>query len=121
MTAPIQHINPSTSVGARVTKPRQSAADLSDQAFVDVRVVAAELGRSVSMIHELVRRKRLPEPLRDGPRWSRWTMGQVREFQRGQIADLERQAKSTTLVIARARKASTVAHSPAGTKPAAAG
>lgn len=51
---------------------------LPDDALVDVKVVAALRGRSVSSTWRDVRAGRIPEPVRVGPMSPRWNVGAIR-------------------------------------------
>lgn len=59
-----------------------------DSAFVDIRVVAALYGRSVSSIRRDVLAGRIPAPVRVGPMAPRWNVGTLRRH----VASLNDQA-----------------------------
>lgn len=51
---------------------------LPDAAMVDVKTVAAVLGRSESSTWRDVRNGRLPRPVKTGPACTRWNVGAIR-------------------------------------------
>lgn len=51
---------------------------LPDSAMVDVKTVAAILGRSESSIWRDARNGKLPRPLKTGPACTRWNVGAIR-------------------------------------------
>ena len=70
------------------TKPLPDAVinfdRLPDTALVDVKTVAILFGRSVPSIWRDVDAKRLPAPVRAGPRCTRWIVGNLRRAQAAQ-------------------------------------
>lgn len=51
---------------------------LPDSALIDVRTVAAVLGRSTSSIWRDSRSGTLPAPIKTGPACTRWNVGAIR-------------------------------------------
>lgn len=51
---------------------------LPDSAMVDVKTVAAILGKSESSIWRDARAGRLPRPVKTGPACTRWNVGAIR-------------------------------------------
>ena len=82
-------------------------AGLADVALYDIDDVCAAVRMSASWVHAEVRSQRFPQPLRYGPRCTRWKAGDIRQYliERAQ-APL---ADSSAAVIARATKASEAA------------
>ena len=88
---------------------RQSAPNLADVAFLDIRDVCAAARMSASWIHDEVRARRFPQPLRFGPRCSRWRSTDVRNWLLARAAAAEADAEPGALLAARAKKASDAA------------
>ena len=63
------------------TDPKPTArplpADLADVALLDIKDVCAAVRMSPSWWHEEVRAGRAPQPLRYGPRCTRWTAASI--------------------------------------------
>jgi predicted DNA-binding transcriptional regulator AlpA len=67
----------------KIPKPKalpQSPALLADVAFLDISDVCAAARMSASWIHDEVRAGRCPQPMRFGPRCSRWRSAEVRAW-----------------------------------------
>jgi predicted DNA-binding transcriptional regulator AlpA len=60
---------------------------LVDVALIDGPTCAAAGGISISRWHELVRRHAAPQPAIRAPRYTRWRMGDVREWLAGISSD----------------------------------
>lgn len=90
-------------------RPGPVPADLADVAFLDIRDVCAAVRMSASWVHEEVRGHRFPQPLRFGPRCSRWRSADVRAWliERAQAAAADTAAGTQS--IARAKRASEAA------------
>ena len=84
-------------------------ASLSDLALLDIRDVRAAVRMSASWVHDEVRERRFPQPLRFGPRCTRWRAADVRTWliERAEIGMADKQ--SAVIVTARAKKASAAA------------
>lgn len=93
------------------TDPKPAArplpADLADVALLDISDVCAAVRMSASWVHDEVRARRFPQPLRYGPRCTRWTAASIRQYLIERAA--QPQAEATDLVTARAKKASDAA------------
>ena len=95
-----------------ISKPNashRSTTDLADVAFLDIRDVCAAARMSASWIHDEVRARRFPQPLRFGPRCSRWRSTDVRKWLLARAAAAEADAEPGALLAARAKKASDAA------------
>jgi predicted DNA-binding transcriptional regulator AlpA len=82
---------------------------LADVSFVDARTAAAAAGISLSHFRDLVREGEAPQPLRFGPRCTRWRLAAVRQWLQQRATRGAADAASTALVLNRARKASAAA------------
>lgn len=80
---------------------------VAEYALLDIRDVCAALRMSASWVHEEVRAGRFPQPLRFGPRCTRWPAAALRQYLIDRTA--QPQAQVAALVIARAKKASEAA------------
>lgn len=89
------------------TVVRHSPADLTDVAFLDIRDLCAAVRMSASWVHDEVRAGRLPQPLRFGPRCSRWRAVDVRQYLIDRAA--QPQDEVSRQVTSRAKKASDAA------------
>lgn len=87
----------------------QPASNLADVAFLDIRDVCAAARMSASWIHEEVRARRFPQPMRFGPRCTRWRSADVRDWLIARAAAADADAEPGTLLTARAKKASDAA------------
>ena len=107
MTAKLQ--KPADFVGkpARPTVRPPLPEAHSDVALGDIKDVCALVRMSSSWIHDEVRAGRFPQPLRFGPRCSRWTIASVRTWLIDRAA--QPQAEAAKLVQAKAKKASLAA------------
>lgn len=56
---------------------------LPESALIDVKTVAAVLGRSKSSVWRDCRLQRLPRPVRSGPACTRWSVGAIRRHLAG--------------------------------------
>ena len=89
---------------------RQPPMTLADVAFLDITDVCAAARMSASWIHEEVRAGRFPQPMRFGPRCSRWRSADVRDWLIGRASAAERDADAAAPAsIVRAKKASDAA------------
>ena len=86
---------------------RALPADLADVALLDINDVCAAVRMSASWWHSEVAAGRAPQPLRYGPRCTRWTAASVRQYLIDRAA--QPQADAAALVTARAKKASAAA------------
>ncbi len=84
-------------------------AGLADVALLDIRDVLAAVRMSASWVHDEVRERRFPQPLRFGPRCTRWRSADVRAWliERAEVGAADKQ--SADMVTARAKKASAAA------------
>ncbi len=89
--------------------PHRSPADLADVAFLDIRDVCAAARMSASWIHDEVRARRFPQPLRFGPRCTRWRSSDVREWLIARAAAAEADTEAAAALATRAKKASEAA------------
>jgi predicted DNA-binding transcriptional regulator AlpA len=79
----------------------------ADVALVDIKDVCALIRMSSSWVHDEVRARRFPQPLRYGPRCTRWTMASIRAWLVERAA--QPQGAAAEQVVARAKKASAAA------------
>lgn len=91
----------------RTGAPAELPGSLADVALLDIRDVCAAARMSASWIHEEVRARRFPQPLRFGPRCTRWRSGDVRAWLIARAAAHD--AEATAAVTAKAKKASDAA------------
>ena len=89
--------------------PRHPPTSIADVAFLDIADVCAAARMSASWIHEEVRAGRFPQPLRFGPRCSRWRCADVRDWLIGRASAAERDTGAAAASIVRAKKASEAA------------
>jgi len=82
---------------------------LADVAHIDARTAAAAASISVSHFLDLVREGEAPQPLRFGPRCTRWRLADIREWLRQRAEQGAADAASAAFVIARAKRASDAA------------
>ena len=87
----------------------QSPALLADVAFLDIRDVCAAARMSASWIHDEVRAGRCPQPMRFGPRCSRWRSAEVRAWLIARAESAAADIETAALLKARAKKASDAA------------
>jgi len=91
---------------ARPVKRPPIPVGQDDVALVDARDVCA-IGRfSVSYLHAEVRLGRAPQPLRFGPRCSRWRLSDIKTWLAARIEQAAQDAQVATFVKDRAAKAS---------------
>lgn len=88
---------------------RQSPAELADVAFLDIRDVCALARMSASWIHDEVRTGHFPQPLRFGPRCTRWRSADVRDWLIARAAAARADRKAGERLTAQAKKASSAA------------
>ena len=104
-------INPTPVLTAQ---PRRSSHRLplpeahADVALGDLKDVCALVRMSPSWVHEAVRAGNFPQPLRFGPRCTRWTIASIRAWLIDRAA--QPQAEAAKLGFEKAKKASTAAH-----------
>jgi predicted DNA-binding transcriptional regulator AlpA len=97
------------------TKPFQKVstrplpAELADVAFLDIRDVCAAVRMCMSWVHNEVRQQRFPQPMRFGPRCSRWTSASIRQYLIDRAEAAAADTDAAPLAIARAKKASAAA------------
>lgn len=82
-------------------------ADVAAVSLLDIRDVCAAVRMSASWVHDAVRARRFPQPLRHGPRCTRWTASSIRQYLIERAA--HPQEETAELVTARAKKASDAA------------
>ena len=95
-----------------ITKPKASRlppTNLADVAFLDISDVCAAARMSASWIHDEVRCGRFPQPMRFGPRCSRWRSSEVRAWLIARSDAAEADTETAALLKARAKKASDAA------------
>lgn len=88
---------------------QQLPTNLAGLAFLDIRDVCAAARMSASWIHEEVRARRFPQPMRFGPRCTRWRSADVCDWLIARAAAAEADTEGGALLIARAKKASEAA------------
>lgn len=88
---------------------RPTPAALADVALLDISDVCAAARMSASWIHEEVRAGRFPQPMRFGPRCSRWRSSDVRAWLVARAAAAEADIETSAAMSARAKKASDAA------------
>ena len=106
------HNPPETKLNQTRTKPkaaRQLPTNLEEVAFLHIRDVCATARMSASWIHDEVRARRFPQPLRFGPRCTRWRSADVRDWLIARSAAAEADTEPGALLTARAKKASDAA------------
>lgn len=82
---------------------------LTDVALLDVKGVCAAVSMSASWVHDEVRAKRFPQPLRFGWRCTRWRAIDIRQWLIARAEEAEKDAAHSERLIARATKASAAA------------
>lgn len=82
---------------------------LADVAFLDISDVCAAARMSASWIHEEVRAGRFPQPMRFGPRCSRWRSSEVRAWLVERATAAQADTETALAMSARAKKASEAA------------
>ena len=100
---------------------RPLPADLADVAFLDINDVCAAVRMSASWVHDAVRERRFPQPMRFGARCSRWRSASIRDWliERAEMAAADTQ--TAELMTARAKKASAAAQAKRAAVAVAAG
>lgn len=93
----------------RPNGPHRSPTDLADVAFLDIRDVCALARMSASWIHDEVRARRFPQPLRFGPRCTRWRSSDIRVWLMARAEAAAADSLTAALLTARAKKASDAA------------
>jgi predicted DNA-binding transcriptional regulator AlpA len=88
---------------------RPMPSNLADVAFLDINDVCAAARMSASWIHDEVRAGRFPQPMRFGPRCSRWRSAEIRAWLLTRSAAALADTESTAALTARAKKASEAA------------
>lgn len=88
---------------------RRQPTNLEDVAFLDIRDVCAMARMSASWIHDEVRGRRFPQPLRFGMRCTRWRSADVRDWLIARSTAAEADTETGALLTARAKKASDAA------------
>lgn len=88
---------------------RPTPAALADVALLDISDVCAAARMSASWIHEEVRAGRFPQPLRFGPRCTRWRSSDVRAWLVARAAAAEADTETTAAMVAKAKRASEAA------------
>ena len=86
---------------------RPLPADLADHVLLDIDDVCTAVRMSASWVHDEVRAGRLPQPLRYGPRCTRWRAADIRQYLISRAA--QPQTEAAELVRTRAKKASAAA------------
>lgn len=84
-------------------------SNLADVALLDIRDVCAVTRMSASWIHDEVRSRRFPQPMRFGPRCTRWRSADIREWLIARAAGAEADEQTGAQLSARAKKASDAA------------
>jgi predicted DNA-binding transcriptional regulator AlpA len=82
---------------------------LADVALIDAAAASAAGGISISTWHNLVRLNLAPQPLRFGPRCTRWKASDVRAWIIQRCEEAQANTQTREFVIARAQKASNAA------------
>lgn len=108
MNVSIQNPDAESSGHPRRSKARPPLAEAhSDVALCDMADVCALVRMSPSWVHDKVRAGRFPQPLRYGPRCTRWTLASIRAWLIERAA--QPQADANELVTVKARRASAAA------------
>lgn len=95
--------------------------NLADVAWLDIRDVCAAARMSASWVHEEVRAGRFPQPLRFGPRCTRWRSADIRTWLIARADAAQADTETGAQLTARAKKASNAAQAKrlaAAAKPA---
>lgn len=108
-------------LNGKPSAPRSMTASLADVAFLDINDVCAVARMSASWIHDEVRAGRFPQPMRFGPRCSRWRSSDVRQWLIDRAAAAEADTQAGALLTARAKKASEAAQAKRNSTPRPAG
>lgn len=95
-----------------MTASNHPPASLADVSFLDINDVCAAVRMSASWVHDEVRAKRFPQPLRFGMRCTRWRAADIRQWLIERASGAAADAKVADLVTARAKKASEKAQRP---------
>jgi len=93
----------------KLNRQRPTPDALADVAFLDIGDVCAAACMSASWIHEEVRTGRFPQPMRFGPRCSRWRSADVRAWLVTRAAAALADVDTAAAMSARAKKASDAA------------
>lgn len=88
---------------------RQPSSELADVAFLDINDVCALARMSASWVHDEVRAGRFPQPMRFGPRCSRWRSAEVRAWLIARAESAPADSDAAVRVTAQAKKASEAA------------
>lgn len=86
-----------------------SPGGLADVAFLAMPDVCAATRMSASWIHDEVRARRFPQPMRFGPRCTRWRSADVRAWLIARAETAEADTETGAQLSARAKKASDAA------------
>ncbi len=100
-------LNPNRTNNSNAMRP--PLPNLADVTFLDIRDVCAAARMSASWIHDEVRARRFPQPLRFGPRCSRWRSAEIRDWLIARAAAAEADAAPGVMLAARAKRASDAA------------
>ncbi len=84
-------------------------SNLADVALLDIRDVCAAARMSASWIHDEVRARRFPQPMRFGPRCTRWRSADIRAWLIARAAVAQADTETSAQLTARAKKASDAA------------
>ena len=84
--------------------------ELAKLSLLDIRDVCAAVRMSGSWVHDEVKAGRFPQPLRFGPRCTRWTVASIRNYLIERAA--QPQTEIAVFVAERAKKASIKARQP---------
>ena len=100
-------MRPNVTIKTDSKPPKALPPDLVEVSLLDIGDVCAAVRMSPSWWHYEVRAGRAPQPLRYGPRCTRWRTADVRQYliERAALP----QAQAAELVTARAKKASEAA------------
>ena len=91
--------------------------DLAEVALLDIRDVCAAVRMSASWWHDEVRAGRAPQPLRYGPRCSRWRSADIRRYLIERAEKGTGDSEAARLTVARAKNASAAAQAKRAAKP----
>lgn len=89
--------------------PRPPPADLADVAFLDITDVCSAVRMSPSWVHDEVRENRFPQPMRFGPRCTRWRAAEVRAWLIKRAEAALADTVTSDRVLAKAKQASSMA------------
>lgn len=90
-------------------QPKGACDSLADVAFLDINDVCAAARMSASWVHDEVRAGRFPQPMRFGPRCTRWRSVDVRNWLVARAAAAAEDTETGAKLKARAKKASDAA------------